>query len=87
MNLFEELAKDAKADLDSKIFFPENPATTELNKAVAEMEKKMDEQMKKHLDEFETLKNGKQQADAPVNDNVPDNNNDGEESTDNNEVN
>lgn len=88
MNLFDELCKDAAADIESGAFMNVSQEQKTITDAVAEMEKKMTEQMKKHVKQYETMLNnkGKTPDDAPVN-NVPETkNNDGEESTENNEV-
>lgn len=88
MNLFDELCKDAAADIESGVYMNVSQEQKTITDAVAEMEKKMTEQMEKHVKQYETMLNnkGKLPDDAPVN-NVPETkNNDGEESTENNEV-
>ena len=88
MNLFDELCKDAAADIESGVYMNVSQEQKTITDAVAEMEKKMTEQMEKHVKQYETMLNnkGKLPDDAPDN-NVPEtNNNDGEESTEKNEV-
>lgn len=86
MNLFDELAKDAAADIESGKYLNVSQEQKTITDAVAEMEKKMTEQMERHVKQYETMLNnkGKTPDDAPDNNNVP--NNDGDESTENNEV-
>lgn len=55
MNLFDELCKDAKADLDSGVFLQADPTkgdNAELNKRVDEVEKKMEDTLKQAMDKI-----------------------------------
>lgn len=69
MNLFDELVKDAQADLDSGKFLQSNEVLNEVNEKIADMEKKMDETLKAATDKIMS-------AASAGNKNVPESNND-----------
>lgn len=75
MNLFDELAADAKKDLDSGIFLQDNGgADPDVAKAIDDMEKRMQDTLNKAVEKINNS------ADAAAGNNVPEdntNNNDG----------
>ena len=78
MNLFDELAADAKKDLDSGIFLQDNGgADPDVTKAIDDMEKRMQDTLNKAVEKINNVNS----ADAAGNNNnVPEdntNNNDG----------
>lgn len=81
MNLFDELAADAKKDLDSGIFLQDNNggADPDVTKAIDDMEKRMQDTLAKAVEKINSVNT----ADAAVNNNaVPadnTNNNEGNE--------
>ena len=67
MNLFDELCKDAKTDIESGVFLQGDPTkgdNAELNKRVDEVEKKMTEALNEAMSKIT-------QASQPVEPNVP----------------
>lgn len=87
MNLFDELAADAKKDLDSGIFLQDNGgADPDVTKAIDDMEKRMQDTLNKAV---EKINNNSADAAAGNNNNdVPEdntNNNDGNEGENNND--
>lgn len=82
--LFDELCKDAAKDIESGVYLNtgSNVVNDQVDKAVADIEKKMSDMLERTMNKVTST------GDAPVVDNIYDvpENNDGEESTDNNEV-
>lgn len=71
MNLFDELAADAKKDLDSGIFLQDNSgADPDVTKAIDDMEKRMQDTLNKAVEKINNVNS----ADAAAGNN---NNNDG----------
>lgn len=69
MNLFDELCKDAKADLDSGIFLQQEGngnVDTDVSKAVEDMEKKINETLNKAVEKVNNAVGA-----AAANNNVP----------------
>lgn len=86
MNLFDELAADAKKDLDSGIFLRDNDGTDpDVTKAIDDMEKRMQDTLNKAV---EKINNSADAAAGNNNNDVAEdntNNNDGNEGENNND--
>lgn len=87
MNLFDELAADAKKDLDSGVFLPDNGgADPDVTKAIDDMEKRMQDTLNKAVEKINNVNSTDAAAEnnnnvvPKVNNNL--NNNEGENAND-----
>lgn len=88
MNLFDELAADAKKDLDSGVFLQDNGgADPDVTKAIDDMEKRMQDTLNKAVEKINNV-NSVDAATGNNNNEVPEvnnnnlNNNEGENAND-----
>lgn len=89
MNLFDELAADAKKDLDSGIFLQDNNSGVDpdVSKAIDDMEKRMQDTLAKAVEKINNVNSvdaaaGNNNNEVPADNNNNLNNNEGENAND-----